>query len=354
MKKIILFSSLLAVTVISACKKDKDDETPIGTSAQQVLTDFANVLANPNYSDIATKAGVLNAAVQTFIADSTDANLAIARNRWREVRQPWEQCEAFIFGPVEDFNYDPMMDTWPVNRVDMDSLLASTNPLTVAEIEGLPESLKGFHPLEYMLFGNGGSKLAADFTVREKLYMVSLAQNLYNITVALKDSWDVNVGNFTTDLVTAGAGSTRYATRKDALIAIVNGMAGICEEVAGGKMEEPLIAQDSTLEESQFAHNSTADFQNNMKGVLNVYLGKFTGDGHGLNELVAAKNLSLDNTLQAQMNSAVDAFNNISSNYGAAIYTQQVQIIAAQDAINNLESTLSNELMNFIIVNVKD
>ena len=119
------------------------------------------------------------------------------------------------------------------------------------------------------MFGSGGSKIAADFTIREKTYLVSLTQSLYNTTTELRNSWDPSItGNFSTQLITAGNGGLRYATRKDAFIAIVSAMAGICDKVAGGKMEDPLIAQDSTLEESQFAHNSTEDFRNNLISVL--------------------------------------------------------------------------------------
>jgi putative iron-regulated protein len=351
------FLSFLLVCLLAwdGCKKDDDGiDTPIVTS-EEVLKDFANVIANPNYTDINNRAAALNEAVQALNGVTTDENLAAARDAWRDTRASWEQCEAFLFGPAEDFNYDPTMDDWPVNKVDLDSLLNSSNALTLNDIDALPTSLKGFHPIEYMLFGVGGSKTAVDFTDREKLYLASLTQSLYNTTLALKNSWDVTLsGNFTNELITAGNGSQRYASRQDALIAIVTAMAGICEEVANGKMEEPLAAQDSTLEESQFSHNSTTDFKNNITGVLNGYLGKYTTDGHGLNELVAGKNLSLDNTLENQINAAISSFDAIDLNYGHAIYTQQVQIHNAQEAINALKQTLENDLITFIKTNVKD
>jgi uncharacterized iron-regulated protein len=352
MKSLTIASYLLLAVFLVSC--DKDPGTVYDTATEkEVLTDFAHVLVSPNYLDIETKAGALNSAVQTLMSSTTDANLSAARTAWREVRQPWEQCEAFLFGPVEDFNFDPAMDTWPVNRVDLDSLLASSNLLTVADIDDLPESLKGFHPIEYLLFGIAGTKQASALTSRELEYLSALTQNLYNTTAALRLSWDVNeAGNFTHELINAGESSQRFDSQKDAFIAIVAAMAGICDEVANGKMEDPLIAQDSTLQESQFAHNSTADFKNNLIGVLNAYLGKYSDDGHGLNELVAAKNLALDNTLQQQMNIAISSFDQIDSNYGAAIYTQQVQIHNAQDAINNLRETLEGDLMNFVLTNI--
>ena len=54
------------------------------------------------------------------------------------------------------------------------------------------------------------------------------------------------------------------------------------------------------------------------------------------------------------MNAAISSFDNINSNYGAAIYSQHVQIHSAQDAINTLKSTIENDLMDFIQTNIKD
>lgn len=355
LKNKILPAICFILCMLIGCKKDASPPLTDAGTELNVLTDFANVLVNPNYADITAKANVLNIAVQNLAANTTDENLQIARTAWRDTRAPWEQAEGYLFGPVEDFNYDPTLDDWPVNKVDLDSLLASDNPLSLGDIEELPTSLKGFHPIEYMLFGIGGSKVAADFTTREKQYLVSLTQCLYNIVIDLKKSWDPDEeNNFANELINAGNGSQRFATRKDAFITIVTAMAGICEEVAGGKMNEPLLAQDSTLEESRFSHNSTTDFRNNITGVLHAYLGKYTADGHGLNELVSEKNISLDNTIQSQIMAAINSFNNIDSNYGAAIYSQQVQIHNAQDAINELKETLENNLLAFIQGNIKD
>src|SRR5205807_449771 len=126
--------------------------------------------------------------------------------------------------------------------------------LTVADIDSLPYSLKGYHPAEYLLFGVGGSKTTSQFTARQFQYLISLTQNLYNSVTGLRNSWDVSQGNFSEQLITAGEGSTRYATRKDAFVAIVAAMIKICNEVANSKMQVPLAAHDSTLVESQYAH----------------------------------------------------------------------------------------------------
>ena len=149
MKKYIItaLSVILFVALFIGCQKQSVPLTTSTTNATlegKVLNGFATALVNPNYEDIQTKAGVMLNASNALVSNTTDANLLAMRTAWVNTRGAWESCEGFLFGPVEDFNYDPDMDDWPVNRVDLDSLLASNNPLTVNDITPLVQLLKAF------------------------------------------------------------------------------------------------------------------------------------------------------------------------------------------------------------------
>jgi predicted lipoprotein len=345
------------ILVIAGCSKApvSNNTTNTTTLEGEVLTDFSNDLVNPNYQDIQAKASIMNDAVAALVTNTTDANLATTRTAWKNARAAWESCEGFLFGPVEDFNYDPDMDDWPVNKVDLDSLLASSNPLTVADIAALPTTLKGFHAIEYVIFGVGSSRKASEITAREKTYLTSLAQSLYNTTTDLVNSWSPASGNYTAQVTSAGAGSATFATRQAVFLALVGAMSDICNEVANEKMQTPFAAQDSTLDESSFSHNSTTDFTNNITGVLNAYQSKYNNNsGHSLSELVASKNTSLNNTLLTQMQAAIASFKTITVPYEQAIYTQRNQIKSVQAIINTLRSSVDGDLTNFVKVNIKD
>ena len=132
-------------------------------------------------------------------------------------------------------------------------------------------------------------------------------------------------------------------------------MRDICNEVANEKMQTPLAAQDSTLDESSFSHNSVIDFTNNITGVLHAYLSTYEGSsGHSLSELVKSKNASLDAKIQSQINTAISSFNQITETYEKAIYNQKSQIATVQTAIRTLKTTLDDDLATFIQTNVKD
>ena len=356
MKKYYLLS-LLFLLLIAGCKKKDDSSTTTATTTiteADVLNDFATVLVNPNYLDLREKSNLLNIAAQTLSTSTTPANLTAAQNAWRAVRVPWELSEGFLFGPVEDFNYDAATDTWPVNTTELDSLLASSDPLSLSDIDSLQYSLKGYHPVEYLLFGVGGTKTAAQFNTRQLQYLTSLTQSLYNTTSQLYNSWALSQpGNFSQQLLTAGTGSTRFTSKKDAFITIANAMVIICNEVANNKMQVPLSAHDSTLVESQYAHNATEDFKNNITGIQNAYLSKYNSTGRSLHDIVASYDLSLDNTIRSQITTAIASFSGINPDYGTAIFTQFGQIQNAQNAINDLHNTL-NLLNNFIQTNIHD
>lgn len=340
-----------------ACNK-APESTPqtedFATIEQTVLTDFANNIALSNYLTLSVKATQLNTALQNLNANTTAANLATARTAWKDMRQVWEQSESFLFGPVEDNDYDPNMDTWPTDYHQMDALLASDNPLTVADIQALTLSLRGYHPIEYILFGDHGSRTAAEITERQKTYMMSLSTDLSNTCNDLYLSWASAPINFAQEVINAGTTSTKYAKKQEVFMALVDGLIGICEEVGEGKMKEPYDAKDAQLVESPYSGNSTTDFKNNITGIQHVYLG--LNGGKGLKDLVAAKNKSLDNTIQAQITAAIHSFDNITGYYEDAILSTdgRVKILQTMDALGTLKETLENELKPFVLQYVVD
>ncbi len=155
MKKIILAITCSAVLFYSCHKTKQQNNTTTTVTEDQVLTDFVQKIALPEYQNLQAKATALNTAVITLNTTPTNANLATAQQAWRDTRTSWETCEGFLFGPVEDNNYDPNTDTWPVDYHELDSLIAHSTPtsLNVNTVQGLIQGLRGYHPLEFILWG---------------------------------------------------------------------------------------------------------------------------------------------------------------------------------------------------------
>ncbi len=356
MKNRFLLVPAAVLLLFSACKKT-DDASGASQAATKtsVLSNFVDGVARPQYNDLAAKSDVLYSSIATLQSSPTDANLAGAQKAWKDMRAVWERCEGFLFGPVEDDYYDPYMDTWPTDYVQMDSLLNSAQTLTVQDIEGITLSLRGFHPIEYILFGKAGTQTAAGITARQKEYMVSLATDLKNNCHKLAASWDAAEGNYGAQIMNAGTSGSKYASRNEVFTAMVDGLIEICEEVGEGKMQDPLVPQpDAQKVESPYSGNSVADFRNNIIGLQNVYLGRYSADGAGINDLVAMRNVALDNKLQGQIAAAMSSFDNITHPFEQAIFDQKTQIQQTQAALAALKTTLDGELKPYINNIIKD
>ncbi len=328
----------------------EDDVDPIeGFDATVLINDYANKIVLATYADLDEAASVLLSAVLNLESDVSDANLTDAQDAWTATRIPWEQSEAWLFGPVDTLGIDPKLDSWPVNRVDLDAVLASNQTLTKETVDSLEETLKGFHTIEYLLFGVGSQKKASDLTTREIEYLTAVTESLKGDTSALYAAWSSDGGNFLGDFVNAGVSSQIYVSKKAAVQEIVNGMITIADEVANGKISDPYNEEDTTLVESQFSFNSIADFQNNIRGIQNAYLGRYQGTtGMGLTEFVAGQDSALDTRLKGEIEAAIAAIGAIPPPFRDAITNARPDVEAAIDAVRVVQTTLESDVVPLI------
>ncbi|KAA5533525.1 hypothetical protein F0919_13370 [Taibaiella lutea] len=355
----------LLTATFTSCKDDKkvEPDMTFDELKVKVLSDFGPTVGNPLYSDFETKAASLQTAVTTLAATPTQANLDAARTAWKDVRVVWEQSEGFLIGPVEDDNYDPYMDTWPTDHNAMENLLAGSDPLTADFLTGYNDpdkeaemTLRGFHPLEYLLWGTDGNRQASTITQREKDYMIALATDIHNNVSALKTK---GVTFFASELSQPGVTGSRYTSKKDAIEAIANGLIDIVGEVGDGKMVEPFGATvneaDSTITESPYSHNSLIDFRNNIIGARNAYLCSYgSATGKSLSDLVKANNATLDQTIKSQFDAAINSFDGITTTFEKAVYNQRSQVQNTITALTTLKGTLEGSLVPYIQQYVKD
>ena len=341
-----------SLLLVAGCGDDSDE--PTGPAAAEfdfapILSNFTDQVVIATYADLDERAGELLAAVEALRGDPTAENLRAAQDAWVAARIPWEASEGFLFGPVDFNGYDPSLDSWPVNRTDLDGVLASDNDLTPAYVGGLDGTLKGFHTIEYLLFDEGGSKTVAAFTDREFAYLTATTQDLRATASALHNSWIPSSGNFGQKVRDAGNGSDAYPSAQSAVQEMVNGMIGICDEVANGKIADPFVEEDPRLVESQFSFNSIADFQNNIRSVQHVYTGDYAGIGEGLDEFIRQADADLDQRLKREIQTAIDEIGRIQQPFRDAIASDRDQIETAQAAVAKVQQTLEENILPLVL-----
>ncbi len=340
--------AILALSIFTVSCTKTDPQVEVNYNEQ--LSNIGNNIIVKTYEDLKDKSALLKQATLLLETTPTAANLTAAKNAWIASRSPWEQSEGFLFGPVDQQGIDPAIDSWPVNVIDLNNVLASPNPLTEAYIANQEGTLKGFHTIEFLLWGANGNKQVADFTAREFEYLKSCSANLATDTNRLYNLWSLNGDKFILNLINAGNGSPVYISQKSAFGELTNNIIGIADEVANGKINDPFSQNDVTLEESSFSANSKTDFTDNIKSIKNIYLGTYAnnGNGKGISSIVVTKNATLDSKIKTQIDEAILAIQSISGTFTSAVTSQSPTVITAQNKIRTLQATLESELLPLI------
>jgi len=130
-----------------------------------VVKQYVDAVVLPTYSDLARLNKALDTAVKNFKANPSDAGFTACANAWLTAREPWEQSEAFLFGPVDELGLDPNMDSWPLDQAQIAQILKSQDFTNLNWKEGesddkieAAQSLRGFHTLEYLIFKDGKAR----------------------------------------------------------------------------------------------------------------------------------------------------------------------------------------------------
>ncbi len=284
---------------LSACNSNSGDDV-INYDASAVIVNITDQVIVVTYTELASQANAMKTAIDSLngVDDIDSGRLAAAQTAWKNARGPWERSEGFLIGPVASLGIDPKLDTWPLNTAAL-ATAVNTGFNTSAS-----EDVQGFHTLEYLLFGDGvdGNNRSMELSSGELAYVKALAADFVGHTQILADAWsqqydpsDVNTGPYANELKLQGDGL--YLSQLAVMEELINGMLGIVDEVANGKIADPfgldLAGADTSLVESQYSWNSLTDFHNNIQSVLNIYTGKkgydpaLDGISTGLNGIYA-------------------------------------------------------------------
>lgn len=315
-----------------------------------------NVVDNvivPTYTSLANDTQDLLATLNGLsISTITQGDINIACDKFKNAREHWERSEAFLGGAASDFDVDPTIDSWPLNRDLLKSYLASgRTDFTDEELDDA--SILGFHALEFILFRNGNPRNVSEFKsndtykgfekitgASELAYAQRICQLLYERTSQLQVAWQgesptnserVNLvrnsglGYQTTKGYSFGdnmknAGNTSISTfpsLEDAISQILANDEGSCvaitDEVGSAKIANPFQNGDVSYVESPFSYNSITDFQDNIRSVRNIWLGSINGSAtsNSFSTFFAANSSVRGKAVESAYNNAIYKIGNI-------------------------------------------
>ncbi|TKS57645.1 peptidase M75 superfamily protein [Mesohalobacter halotolerans] len=197
MKRILI--TFFSVCLLLSCSSD-DGGTDInnnptdGFDRQAMLTNWADNIIIPVYSDLNAKLGNIVNAKTNFIDHPTQAKLDNLRMAWQEAYKVWQHAEMFNVGLAESTNYIFQMNVYPTNVNDIESNIQSQN-YDLGSVNN--NDAVGFPAVEYMLYGlaETDSEILSFYTSSTnadnyKTYLSDLADRMKTLTQSLLDDWN--------------------------------------------------------------------------------------------------------------------------------------------------------------------
>ncbi len=348
------------ITILSCSPNTDDIVSPTDKNLEvykAVLTNIGNNVISETLKDFSLKANELKLASDNLIIGN-NATLTAVKNAWLAARVPWEKSESFAFGPVLTDGaigvIDIAVDSWPVNTTSINLILSSSTVINTALLNTNNEA-RGFHTIEYLVWGTLGTKTASDLTSRDVLYIKATCADLAFRAISLYNYWLESQDNYVANLINAGQpNSTIYTTQKSAIIELIDGTSGTADEVANSKIENALNGgaggtANPDLDESQYSQSSKFDLANNLIGIQNIYLGDYNGwDGKGLTDIVKMRKPDLDAIVRFKISEAIDAINVISGTFASAIFNDRLAVANAQNKVLEVQQLLDGDIKDLL------
>ena len=369
MKKYLGIFILLSV-LFAACSDDNDTDDGGGKEYDytQILNDYVDNTVVATYAAMKDNSKLLLASTEKFVASGSQADLDQACADWKATRKPWESSEAFLFGPADYKDLDPLLDSWPLDQTQLDQVLAGSQQLTAEFVRnGLGSGLRGFHTVEYLIFREGSPRNAAEVTAREKQYLAAVTEVLRDDCTTLWALWagvkagteeaeildniDVSVGTpYAEEFKNAGKAGSRYLSQTSAVEEIIQGMIDIAAEVGSQKIAGPVKSQNVLDVESWFSWNSLIDFTNNVRSIENSYINGYNGStpGSSLSAFVTTIDPTIDAEVKAKIAAAVTAINNIPAPFRNSLNNTE-KTSAAIAAMSDLENVLTKKVLPLVV-----
>ena len=266
---------------------------------REVLKNLVSEVIVPTYTKLADNTEALENTLNGLTTSTiTQAQIDEACKDFKAARMYWEQSEAFLGGAASDFDIDPTIDSWPLNR----SLLLSyfNNGMNDEMLDDA--TILGFHALEFILFRDGQPRKVAELKgndtyknfenisgEKELAYAQTICtllkqggKNASRLAVVQAAGLDyqtekgLSYGDNLVNAGISGSGSS-FPTLKDAIAQILSDDEGSCvaiaNEVGTAKIANPFSAGDVSYVESPYSYNSITDFRDNIRSIRNVWLG---------------------------------------------------------------------------------
>ncbi len=304
-------------------------------TAQSVVAAYT-VKAYQLYTDSLAGARKVQADLNAFVQNPTEATLANARTSWTEARKIYSQTEVYRYygGPIDGAingveGPEPLINAWPLDEIYIDTIIARADlypSLDAAALHELNEKdgekniSTGWHAIEYMLWGQDlsatgpGARPASDFAAQNPLaarraqYLQTLGAALVGDLEAVQVQWDSK---------RPGSYAQSFVKDQTALTKILTGLTKMSgAELSQERMFVALDTRSQEEEHSCFSDTTHLDIYYNYVGIKTVLTG-------GILDLIRAKDRSVAGEIEDNLQVTEDAINAMQVPFDQAILSDK-------------------------------
>lgn len=187
----MLFKNLCFLILLSSltlsCSDDNSGNTKVDIDKKALLTNYADNLIIPAFEDLYTKSNTLNERFIELKTEYTEQNFNKVRQAFSDLRNSWQYCSAYGFGPAEDVVLRQALNTFPTDTLKIKSNIESGN-YSLATSSNF--KAKGFPALDYLLYNVDNQTQEAKFTDAKVLtYLEDLVNDIKTNIDYVRNEW---------------------------------------------------------------------------------------------------------------------------------------------------------------------
>jgi hypothetical protein len=203
MKNLLL---LLTIFLFISCGEDDVSTTNTNNNTQEpsipdtfnkadMLTNWADNIIIPAYTDFQSKLESLKVATTNFTASQSQEDLTELRSKYVSAYKTWQYVMMFSsIGKADELNINRWVNIYPTkNDLIESNIAASTTDLSLSSTN----TQQGFPALDYLLYGVNNALVDGDDAIRTvyssanyRNYLIAVVDRLSSLNQAVLDDWN--------------------------------------------------------------------------------------------------------------------------------------------------------------------
>ncbi|MCB0820452.1 MAG: imelysin family protein [Bacteroidetes bacterium] len=194
-RKSILLLGILAIALMPACKKDKDDQTDNFDRAA-MLEVYRDEFIKPAFTNVNGLANTLETVATAFVNNQNTDNLEQLREGWKDAVLSWESACAYNFGPAGESGTRKTLNeeiaTFPVSESKLETILNGGN----YSLNDYNRDARGFFAIEFLIFNGTEAEIISRFgNANNQNFLLALCADINSRLNTVKSAWETDFGN---------------------------------------------------------------------------------------------------------------------------------------------------------------